>query len=70
LVSDEASIAGIGFGLAAVSIAGSIYGETGDVEDSLVSFPQERQQERHATSWLIYRPDNLFGQKQSIIDEL
>jgi hypothetical protein len=47
-------IAGIGFGLAAVGIAGSVYGEAGDIEDPLISFPQECQQERCTTSWLIY----------------
>jgi hypothetical protein len=40
LISDDVGITGIGFGLTAVGIAGSIYGEAWDVEDPLVSLPQ------------------------------
>ncbi len=70
MVGNDVGIAGIGLGLAAVGVASSVYGETGDVEDSLVSLPQQCQQERCAASRLIHSPDNLFGQKQRIIYEL
>jgi hypothetical protein len=40
LVSDDASITSIGFGLAAVGVAGSVYGEARDEEHPLVSLPQ------------------------------
>ena len=53
LIGDDAGISCIGFGLTAVGIASSVYAEAGDVEDSLITFPQERQQERRATSRLI-----------------
>jgi hypothetical protein len=43
-------ITGIGFRLAPVSIAVSVHGEAGNVEDSLVSLPQQCYQERRATS--------------------
>ncbi len=39
LVSDEVGISGIGFGLTAVGVAGSIHAEAGDVEDFLIVFP-------------------------------
>jgi hypothetical protein len=42
LICDEASIAGIGFGLTAISVAGPVYAEARHVEDSLVSLPQQR----------------------------
>jgi hypothetical protein len=35
LVGDDEGIKGIGFGLTAVGIAGSVYGESGNVENSL-----------------------------------
>ena len=41
LVGNDAGISGIGFRLTAVGVAGSIYGETGDVENSLVSLPKQ-----------------------------
>jgi hypothetical protein len=69
-VGDDAGITGIGFRLAAVSIAGSVYGEAWDIEHPLVSLPQERQQERRATPWLVHCPDNLFGQRESFVYEL
>jgi hypothetical protein len=53
LVGDDVGISGIGFGFTAVSVTGSVYGEARDVEDPLVSLPQQRQQRRRATSWLI-----------------
>ena len=69
LVGDDAGVTGIGFGLPAVSVAGAIHAETWDVEDSLVAFPQKRQQECCATSRLIYCPDNLLGQRENFIYE-
>src|SRR5215217_5133182 len=39
LVGDNASIAGIGFGLTAVGVAGSVYGEARDVKNPLIPFP-------------------------------
>jgi hypothetical protein len=41
LVGYYMCISGIGFGLAAVGVTGSIYDEAGDVEDSLVSLPKQ-----------------------------
>jgi hypothetical protein len=69
-VGDDVGIPGMGFGLAAVGVAGSVYGEAGDVENPLIPFPQQRQQQRCATSRLIYRPDDLFRQEGDLIDEL
>ena len=46
-------ITGVGFRLSAIGIAGSIDGEARDVEHFLIAFPQQCEQERSATSWLI-----------------
>jgi hypothetical protein len=70
LVGDYMCISGVGLGLAAVGVAGSVYAEARDVEDPLITFPQQRQQECRTTSWLIYCPHDLFRQKESIINEL
>jgi hypothetical protein len=51
------------------SLAGTIHGDTGDVEDFLIAFPQKRQQERGATSGLIYRPEDLLGERESLLYE-
>jgi hypothetical protein len=59
-------ISGIGFGFTAIGVADPIYTEAGKVENSLlVSFPQQRQQQRSAASRLIYCPDGLFGERAS-----
>ena len=66
----EVGISGIGFGLSAVGVAGTIHSETGDVENFLITFPQQRQQQRRPTSsWLIYRPENLLGDRESFVYE-
>jgi hypothetical protein len=44
LIGDEVGIAGIGFGLPAVGVADSIHAEARDVEDLLITFPQEERQ--------------------------
>ena len=41
LIGDDVGITGIGFGLSAVSVAGSVNAEAGDVENPLVSLPQQ-----------------------------
>jgi hypothetical protein len=53
LVGDDARITGIGLGLSTVGVARPIHGEAWDVEDSLVSLPQQCQQECRAASRLI-----------------
>jgi hypothetical protein len=50
-------------------LAGTIHGDAGDVEDFLIGFPQEPHQERRATSGLIYRPDDLLSERESVVYE-
>jgi hypothetical protein len=40
-----------------------------DVKHFLITFPQKGQQERRATPRLIYCPDNLLGQRESVVYE-
>ncbi len=69
LVGDDTGIPGVGLGLAAVGVTGPVYGESGDVEDPLVSLPQQRQQKRRRASGLIYRPEDLFREAESLVYE-
>ena len=69
LVGDDTCIPGIGLGLATVGVASPVYRESGDVEDSLSSLPQQRQQERRRSSGLVYRPEDLFCEAESLIYE-
>jgi hypothetical protein len=66
-------ISGIGFGLAAVSVAGSVYGEARYVEDPLVSLPQSSASKKSAApprqADLLPR-GLLLLKRESIIDEL
>src|SRR5918995_6915934 len=34
-----------------------------------MAFPQKRQQECRTTPWLVYRPQDLFGQRESFVYE-
>ena len=59
LVSDDVSIAGIGFGLSPIGVAGAVHCEAGDVENSLFSLPQQSQQKSRPASGLVDSPDDL-----------
>ena len=69
LVGDDAGITGIGFGLPAVGVAGAIHAESWDVKHFLITFPQKGQQERRATPRLIYGPEDLLSQRESVVYE-
>jgi len=69
LVSDDVSVFGVGFRLAAVGVAGSVYGESGDVEDSLLSLPQQCQKQRRRSSRLIHGPDDVLRKGEDLFDE-
>jgi hypothetical protein len=71
LVGDDVGVFGIGLGFAAVSVAGPVDGEAGDVEDPLVPLPQQRQEQRRATSGLVDGPDESAspGEGEDLLDE-
>jgi hypothetical protein len=69
LVGDDVSIAGIGLGLSAIGVAGAVYGEAGQIDDSLLSFPQQSQKQRCGASGLIDSPDDLLGEGEGLVDE-
>jgi hypothetical protein len=72
LVGDDVCVFGVGLGFAAVSVAGPVDGEAGDVEDPLVALPQQRQQERRTASGLVDGPGESAspGEGADLLDEL
>jgi hypothetical protein len=70
LIGDDVSISGVGLGLPTVGIAGPIHGQARDVEDSLVSLPQKRQQERCTSTGLVGSPHDVLGHGEDLLDEL
>lgn len=71
LLGDDAGVAGIGFGLPAVGVAGPVHGQPGEVDDPLVPLPQERQQEEgRAAPGLVDGPNDFpTGEGESLVDE-
>jgi hypothetical protein len=63
-------IAGIGLGLSRIGVAGALHGEAGDVEDPLLSLPQQSQQKSRTAAGLVDGPDDLIGEGESFVDEL
>src|SRR5215204_200689 len=71
LVGDDVGVFGVGLGFAAVSVAGPVDGEAGDVEDPLVALPQQRQEQRRTASGLVDGPSESAspGEGEDLLDE-
>ena len=63
-------VAGVGVGLPTVGLTGALHGEARDIDDPLSSLPQQCQQKRCATSWLIDGPEDLSSEAEDLVDEL
>lgn len=69
LVGDDAGVPLVGLGLPAVSVAGTVYGEAGNVEDPLAPLPQQRQKKRRASTGLVDGPYEVSRDRERLVDE-
>src|SRR5215207_1315897 len=69
LLGDDVGVTGIGLGLPGVGVASPIHGQSGEVEDPLLSLPQERQKQRRAAPGLVDGPDSFLRQGEDLVDE-
>jgi hypothetical protein len=70
LLGDHSGIPLVGLGLSTVSVASSVDGKAGNIDNPLVALPQQRQHKRRTSTGLVDGPDDLSGEAERLVDEI